>query len=98
MYTLIRTEDFNSYVLRHFMCDDISELSEIISEYKAKPINELYPGWTAMVATSSSTDTYILKNDKQTWTKVSTSGGSTPGPEPSPGDHYIYDGGGVSGW
>ena len=68
MFTLIRTEDFNSYLLRHFICDDITDLSNIVSEYKPK--NELYPGWTGVVPTKSGAEKYILMNDKKTWSKV----------------------------
>ena len=96
MFTLIRTEDFNSYLLKHFMCDDITDLNNIVTQYE--PTNELHAGWTGLVTTTSSTEKYILMNDKKTWSKVTNSGGSSPTPEPSPDNHYIYDGGGVAGY
>lgn len=96
MFTLIRTEDFNSYLLRHFMCDDITDLSNIVSEYKPK--NELYPGWTGVVATKSGTEKYVLMNDKKTWSKVTVDSGSGGGGSIPEGNHYIYDGGGVAGY
>lgn len=97
MYTLTRKEDFNTYMLKHFMCDSEDDLKTIISDFKEdSPRKGLHAGWTALVATTSNTTKYILLQDKETWTKVSTSSGGGSGPDPS--KEYIWDGGGVSGW
>lgn len=95
MYTLIRKEDYNTFLIKHFMCDSTSDLDTIVSDFQDK--NELHAGWTGLVATSSGTQKYVLLQDEKTWTKMG-SGGSSPTPGPDPEDEYIWDGGGVSGW
>lgn len=94
MYTLIRKEDYNTFLIKHFMCDSTSDLDTIVSDFQDK--NELHAGWTGLIATSSGTQKYVLLQDEKTWTKVSS--GSSPSPGPDPGTDYIWDGGGVNGW
>lgn len=95
MFTLTRTEDYNSYVIRHFLCDETSDLAKIVTVYD----DELYPGWTGLIPSSGK---YILKNDLTSWALLSESdsgGGSGGGDEPlDPTVTYIYDGGDVYGW
>lgn len=91
MYTLTRTEDYNTYVIKHFMCDSVTDLQTIVSDFKDfSPRKGLHAGWTALVATTSETTKYILLQDKKSWTEMSSSGS---GPDPS--KEYIWDGGGV---
>ena len=64
MYNIVRTEDYNTYKIRHFLVDSLSDLSNIVSDFQ----NELYPGWSATIAApNSQTTSYILKNDLTTW-------------------------------
>lgn len=93
MYTLTRTEDYNTYVIKHFMCNTQNDLTQIVADFKDEsPRRGLHAGWTALVATTSETTKYILLLDKVNWTKVTSSGGS---PAPDPSKEYIWDGGGV---
>ena len=64
MYSVTRTENFNTYKIRHFIVDSVSDLPTIVSDYA----DELYPGWSASVAhNGSQTTSYILANDLSTW-------------------------------
>ena len=36
MYTLIRKEDYNTFLIKHFMCDSTSDLYTIESNFKDK--------------------------------------------------------------
>lgn len=64
MYSLIRTENFNTYKIRHFIVDSTSDFAQIVSDFT----DEIYPGWTATVAVSGDeAKSYILANDLSTW-------------------------------
>ena len=66
MYNLIRTENFNTYLIRHFIIDDQSDLAQIVTDFQ----EELYPAWSASLATSGEkVVSYILANDLSTWTE-----------------------------
>ena len=66
MYSLIRTENFNTYKIRHFIVDSTSDLPNIVTDYE----DELHAGWSATVATSGEKAySYILANDLSTWVK-----------------------------
>lgn len=64
MYSILRTENFNTYKIRHFIVDSTSDLSSIVSDFAG----ELYPGWSATVVTDGGkTTSYLLSNDMSTW-------------------------------
>lgn len=64
MYSLIRTENFNTYKIRHFIVDSTSDLPTIVTDFA----DELHAGWSATVATSGGkTTSYLLANDLSTW-------------------------------
>lgn len=64
MYSITRTENFNTYKIRHFIIDSTSDLSTIVTDFA----DELHAGWTASVAHGGSqTTSYILANDLSTW-------------------------------
>lgn len=66
MYNLVRTENFNTYKIRHFIVDSTSDFANIVSDHS----NELHAGWSATVATSGEKAySYILANDLSTWVK-----------------------------
>lgn len=68
MYNVLRTEDFNTYKVRHFLVDSTSDLPSIISNFQG----ELHGGWSATVASSDGTKAYILKNDLTNWVESAT--------------------------
>lgn len=74
MYKLLRTEDFNTYIIRHFQCDSDSDLATILSDYATVeiPKNALHAGWTAVVLGSGSdvSKPYILDNALTGWAEI----------------------------
>ena len=72
MYRLLRTEDFNTYVIRHFQCDSLSDATTILSDYATPsiPKNAIHAGWTILV-TESPVKRYVLANDLTSWVEVS---------------------------
>ncbi|MBO7734735.1 MAG: hypothetical protein J6S67_19400 [Methanobrevibacter sp.] len=68
MYSVTRTENFNTYLIRHFIVDSTSDLSTILTDYA----NELHAGWSAsVVVNGGQTTSYILANDLSTWVESS---------------------------
>ena len=82
-YKLIREEDFNTYTIKHFQCDELSDRATILSDYANPevPKNALHAGWTATVTTTSSgkTVSFVLANDLSSWAEVAISKGGDPG-------------------
>ena len=82
-YKLIREEDFNTYTIKHFQCDELSDRATILSDYANPevPKNALHAGWTATVTTTSSgkTVSFVLANDLSSWAEVAFSKGGDPG-------------------
>ena len=74
MYKLLRTEDFNTYIIRHFQCDSDSDLATILSDYATVeiPKNALHAGWTAVVLGSGSdvSKPYVLDNALTGWAEI----------------------------
>lgn len=69
-YNLIRKEDYNTYVVNHFLCDEETDLDTILSDYASVEGKEaIYPGWDALV-TDPAVKKFILANDKQTWVEL----------------------------
>lgn len=60
-YRLIRTEDFNSYVLNDFVIDDFSDTASISNDYS----DIIFPGWTARIVKQGNTKKYLLGADMQ---------------------------------
>ncbi|MBO7734734.1 MAG: hypothetical protein J6S67_19395, partial [Methanobrevibacter sp.] len=82
-YKLIREEDFNTYTIKHFQCDELTDRDTILSDY-ANPVipkNAIHAGWTATVTTTSSgkTISFVLGNDLTSWAEVAFSKSDDPG-------------------
>lgn len=75
-YKLIRTEDYNSYIINHFIIDSISDADDILTDYQDK----LHSGWTAKIVVDGTDTKYLLDHNFQ-WGEVQESsggGGVTP--------------------
>ena len=74
MYELLRTEDFNTYIIRHFQCDSDADLDAILTDYATTeiPKNALHAGWTAVVIGSGSdvSKPYVLDNTLANWSEI----------------------------
>lgn len=74
MYELLRTEDFNTYIIRHFQCDSDVDLDAILTDYATAEIskNALHAGWTAVVVGSGSdvSKPYVLDNTLANWSEI----------------------------
>lgn len=74
MYELLRTEDFNTYIIRHFQCDSDTDLDAILTDYATTevPKNALHAGWTAVVIGSGSdvSKPYVLDNTLANWSEI----------------------------
>ena len=68
MYKILRTEDFNTYKVRHFIVDSTTDLPTIVSDFA----DELHGGWSATVVSSDGTKAYILKNNLTNWVESET--------------------------
>lgn len=72
-YKLIRTEDYNSYIINHFIIDSVSDADDILTDYQDK----LHSGWTAKIVVDGTDTKYLLDHNFE-WGEVQESGGSIP--------------------
>ena len=72
-YRLIKTEDYNKYVIRHFIIDDYSDCDSIVTDYAT----ELYAGWMAIQLVDGNTKKYML-DTHNTFYEVFSGGSPSP--------------------
>lgn len=77
-YKLIRTEDYNSYIINHFIIDSVSDANDILTDYQDK----LHSGWTAKIVVDGTDTKYLLDHNFE-WGEVQESSEVTPTP-PTP--------------